>query len=539
MKAFKPNSFQSHKEKAARKQREEEEAAAAVYADFVESFEAKEESPATAGPSFVRGETVSQQAGDVGPQVAHRADSHLILCSSLHHHKMLNSLLIPQARENAMAGAAYAPQSRWTPQSERPSAPTLAGPQSFGIPNAAPKPAGMGALMAPNPNAKNKDKNKPKAIDSLLEEMKAASAERQSGNSHAMAGSLPQIVIPGMPFQYDNGTGSKVDDYDTTTTNLYVGNLAVDVTEAQLTQEFSQYGPINSVKIMWPRSEEQQQKTRHSGFVSFMDRASSERAKAALEGKHLNGCDLKLSWSKAVKINGPPPGAPAPGMMHGHGPSSGPIVLPPPPKATGPGLVAPIRIQMPGDRTKKDNIDRTAAAVASNGFDFEALLMEREHSNPRFSFLFETSSSDHMYFKWRAWAYAQGDSHPERWRTEPFQMVSDGAMIHPPRIPIPGQHSSGHRQRDSKRARSRSGSRSRSRSRSSSRSGSSSRSSSRSRSKSRDPVKDERDIAMANFGALGGKADKTIPLKDDEYEELSSLLRSVTLSRKEIAKVRI
>ena len=41
---------------------------------------------------------------------------------------------------------------------------------------------------------------------------------------------------------------------------------------------FGRYGEINSVKIMWPRSEEEKARKRNCGFVSFKLRADAEDA---------------------------------------------------------------------------------------------------------------------------------------------------------------------------------------------------------------------------------------------------------------------
>lgn len=59
-------------------------------------------------------------------------------------------------------------------------------------------------------------------------------------------------------------------DGDPFTTNLYVGNLAPDVDEEILKREFGRFGPIASVKIMWPRDEEQRRRGSNCGFVAFM-----------------------------------------------------------------------------------------------------------------------------------------------------------------------------------------------------------------------------------------------------------------------------
>jgi U2-associated protein SR140 len=65
---------------------------------------------------------------------------------------------------------------------------------------------------------------------------------------------------------------------DPTTTNLYLGNLSPMITEDFLCREFGVFGPIASVKIMWPRTEEERERNRNCGFVSFMDRKSAEKA---------------------------------------------------------------------------------------------------------------------------------------------------------------------------------------------------------------------------------------------------------------------
>ncbi len=43
------------------------------------------------------------------------------------------------------------------------------------------------------------------------------------------------------------------------------------------------YGDINSIKIMWPRTDEEKARKRNCGFVSFMLRAAAEEAKVSRE----------------------------------------------------------------------------------------------------------------------------------------------------------------------------------------------------------------------------------------------------------------
>jgi len=56
------------------------------------------------------------------------------------------------------------------------------------------------------------------------------------------------------------------------------------ITEQQLMEVFGRYGPLASIKIMWPRSDEEKARGRNCGFVAFMNRKDGERAL-----KYLNG----------------------------------------------------------------------------------------------------------------------------------------------------------------------------------------------------------------------------------------------------------
>ena len=48
--------------------------------------------------------------------------------------------------------------------------------------------------------------------------------------------------------------------------------MSCQLTCKRCTQEFGRYGPIASVKIMWPRDDDQRRRGRNSGFVAFMVR---------------------------------------------------------------------------------------------------------------------------------------------------------------------------------------------------------------------------------------------------------------------------
>ena len=54
--------------------------------------------------------------------------------------------------------------------------------------------------------------------------------------------------------------------------------------EEMLCRMFGKYGPLASVKVMWPRTEEEKARNRNSGFVAFMKRKDAEKALEAFKG---------------------------------------------------------------------------------------------------------------------------------------------------------------------------------------------------------------------------------------------------------------
>lgn len=48
---------------------------------------------------------------------------------------------------------------------------------------------------------------------------------------------------------------------------------------------FGKYGPLASIKVMWPRTDEERARNRNCGFVAYMNRKDAERAMKYLQGK--------------------------------------------------------------------------------------------------------------------------------------------------------------------------------------------------------------------------------------------------------------
>ncbi|XP_054156061.1 LOW QUALITY PROTEIN: U2 snRNP-associated SURP motif-containing protein-like [Oppia nitens] len=244
--------------------------------------------------------------------------------------------------------------------------------------------------------------------------------------------------LPGMG-SYDTG--------DPNTTNIYLGNLNPKMTEPQLCQLFGKYGPLASVKIMWPRSDEERSRNRNCGFVAFMNRLNGERALKALNGREVMDYEMKLGWGKAVPIPPHPVYIP-PALME--------LTMPPPqsglPFNAQPDPSEPIgrdkwhdnkenlekvmynsvvKVVVPTDRTLLCLIHRMVEFVVREGPMFEAMIMNREINNPTFRFLFDNQSPAHVYYRWRLFSVLQGE-HPSKWRTEEFRMFDGGSLWRPP-----------------------------------------------------------------------------------------------------------
>ncbi|RKP22391.1 hypothetical protein SYNPS1DRAFT_25889, partial [Syncephalis pseudoplumigaleata] len=83
---------------------------------------------------------------------------------------------------------------------------------------------------------------------------------------------------------------------DPTTTNLFVSNIPDGADELTLCKHFGRYGPIGSVKIMWPRPYDERSSrgpSRLSGFVAFMDREHAAQALKNLDGSMFLGNALR------------------------------------------------------------------------------------------------------------------------------------------------------------------------------------------------------------------------------------------------------
>ncbi|KAJ1543203.1 U2 snRNP-associated SURP domain-containing protein [Cladochytrium tenue] len=362
--------FQKAKEAEEARRKAEEDAAARVYVDFVASLEADTGKP----KAWVKGATIV-------PAAMREKDD---------------------PDKDGTTGSLYRPRAKFSLEQV----------------SKAPDPATTPSTAQPR---------KKRQLDAFLEEIKQ-SQEGREGRMRAKTagdGSGGAAAAPAAPVSSTLADGSH-DTGDPKTTNLYVGNIHPQVDEMALCRAFAVHGPIASVKVMWPRTQEERERNRNCGFVSFMVRADAERAVKALDGTDLMGYVMRVGWGKAVPIPAQPIYAHSTSALAGAA-------------ATKAHQGKPeVRVQIPEDPLVLARIHRMVERVVQHGSAFEIAIMEREWNNPKFSFLFQNDSPEHAYYRWKLYSILQGDGKTQ-WPTEPFAMFDEGPVWVPPPIPFEDQ----------------------------------------------------------------------------------------------------
>ncbi|KAJ0802349.1 putative RNA recognition motif domain, CID domain, mRNA splicing factor Cwf21 [Helianthus annuus] len=398
--------FQKHREEEEAKKKRAEDETARLYAEFLESFQGDD----SGLKAFVRG-------GTVNPNDKVKSDTGG------------NSKDVSGSKK----GSRYVP--------------------SFIPPPMATK--GKEEKQKEEERPKDKGKGKARNIDFFMEELKHEQEMRERRNQEReqwsdgrpSATSTLSSRFDELPDEFDpSGKFGSFDDGDPQTTNLYVGNLAPQVDENFLLRTFGRFGPIASVKIMWPRTEEERKRQKNCGFVAFMNRADGQAAKDEMQGVVVYDYELNIGWGKSVSLPSQSLPAPPPGQMAIRSKEGATVILSGP---SGPPVtsvpsqnselvltpnVPDITVTLLEDVRLRKVIDTMALYVLDGGCAFEQAIMERVRGNPLFSFLFELGSKEHTYYVWRLYSFAQGDT-LHRWRTEPFIMITGSGRWVPPALP--------------------------------------------------------------------------------------------------------
>ncbi|KAH1056555.1 hypothetical protein J1N35_034620 [Gossypium stocksii] len=403
--------FQKHREEEEAKKKRAEDETARLYEEFVASFQG-DSTPGS--KAFVRG-------GTINPNERLKSDSE--------GEKSKDGVSVPKK------GSRYVPS--FIP-------PPLAAKEKE-------------SEKKEEEKMKEKEKGKSRNIDHFMEELKHEQEMRERRNlerEHWRDGrhsdsSAPSSRFDELPDDFDPSgkLPGSLDDADPQTTNLYVGNLSPKVDENFLLRTFGRFGPIASVKIMWPRTEEERRRQRNCGFVAFMNRADGQAAKDEMQGVIVYEYELKIGWGKSVALPSQALPAPPPGQMAIRSKEGSSIILSGPsgppvtslPNQNSELVLTPnipdIMVTAPEDGHLRHVIDTMALYVLDGGCDFEQAIMERGRGNPLFNFLFELGSKEHTYYVWRLYSFAQGDT-LQRWRTEPFIMITGSGRWVPPPLPV-------------------------------------------------------------------------------------------------------
>lgn len=408
MSSRKKTPFQKHREEEEAKKKRAEDETARLYQEFVESFQVDD---VPGSKAFVRG-------GVINPNEKLKNDS--------------------EGGNSNDEGSGLKKGSRYVP--------------SFIPPPMATKSRDYEKKKEEKP--REKEKGKSRNIDNFMEELKheqemreRRNQEREHWRDRHTDNSTPSSRFDELPDDFDpSGRPGSFDDGDPQTTNLYVGNLSPQVDENFLLRTFGRFGPIASVKIMWPRTEEERRRQRNCGFVAFMNRADAQAAKDEMQGVVVYEYELKIGWGKSVSLPSQALPAPPPGHMAIRSKEGATVILSGP---SGPPVtsvpsqnselvltpnVPDITVVPPDDDHLRHVIDTMALYVLDGGCSFEQAIMERGRGNPLFSFLFELGSKEHTYYVWRLYSFAQGDT-LQRWRTEPFIMITGSGRWIPPSLP--------------------------------------------------------------------------------------------------------
>ncbi|XP_057676697.1 U2 snRNP-associated SURP motif-containing protein isoform X2 [Corythoichthys intestinalis] len=378
----------TRKEKEVRKKKEQEKAAV-VFEEFLASFEPNQKSGVK---TFVRGGIVNPTKDE---EAAELTKSRL-----------------------------YRPASKFVPQYE-----------DF--------PPTQSAESKKSTFKRKVDEKKKSNLELFKEELKLIQEEREVRHKRKQnepaGGGLLESPLLGRPTFYDDPTVP-------TSTNLYISCISPKMNEEILCKEFGKYGPLASVKIMWPRTDEERCRTSNRAFVAFMTRKDAERALAALDGKVIMGFEMKLGWGRPARIPPQPLYTPV-GVRAAPPPKSGlPFNAQPRDRFrndfTKPlGMSeeelektlseAVVKVVIPTERNVLFLIHRMIEFVVREGPLFEAMIMNKEKSNPEYSFLFDNKSQNHVYYRWKLFSILQGES-LSKWRTAHFRMFRGGSLWWPP-----------------------------------------------------------------------------------------------------------
>ena len=102
--------------------------------------------------------------------------------------------------------------------------------------------------------------------------------------------------------------------------NIFVGNLAPDVTEADLREAFQEFGQLSSVAVI---KDKFTGNSRGFGFVEMPDAVEAQAAIDSLNGKEIKSQEITVNEARPRPSSGGRPGGGRPGGFGGGRPGGG------------------------------------------------------------------------------------------------------------------------------------------------------------------------------------------------------------------------
>ncbi|KAJ1952144.1 hypothetical protein GGI12_006322, partial [Dipsacomyces acuminosporus] len=274
--------------------------------------------------------------------------------------------------------------------------------------------------------AKEASVKKKRNLDLFLEELKQGQEQREKSKQNRRNHSSDRrrsSAADSREGGVDEDAQMPPEADDGVTTNLYIGNVHPEIDEQELCLAFAKYGPIGSVKIMWPRTPEEHARNRNSGFVSFMDRECAAKAIRDMDRCLVRGRALRVCWGKRVPIpprpifaldsegaaKVPRTGYPFNAMLPMQARSGfGRKLIAP--GENDEGLIPEVHVQRPLDHRLVRTIHWTIEHVIAHGAAFECALISKHRSDQRFKFLVDSESQEHVYYRWKMYSLLNGDT---------------------------------------------------------------------------------------------------------------------------------
>lgn len=156
--------------------------------------------------------------------------------------------------------------------------------------------------------SKKSEKKKKSNLELFKEQLKVQQEQREARLAARRAEVLARTGDPNKAALVAPAAGeemSAVGSYDTgdpTTTNIFVGHLPLEMDEQRICEVFGEFGPLASVKVMWPRTPAEHARNHMTGFIAFMKRDDAERAFDHYRSERYEGINLRLDWGKPVAI---------------------------------------------------------------------------------------------------------------------------------------------------------------------------------------------------------------------------------------------